>query len=54
MRLFTQEDFSHVLKDELLIEFGSAEPVVVDGEMIETRQLSIEVLPRALRVIAPR
>ena len=45
---------SHALKDELLIEFGSAEPVVVDGEMIETRQLSIEMLPRALRVLAPR
>ena len=45
---------SHQLHKELQIEFESVQPVVVDGEMIESKRLSIEVFARALRVCSPR
>ncbi len=45
---------SHELVEILQLEFDTPQPVVVDGEMLETKRLSVEVLPRALRVCSPR
>jgi len=45
---------SHQLHNELQVEFESVQPVVVDGEMIETKRLCVEILPRALRVCSLR
>jgi len=45
---------SHELVEVLKLEFDTPQPVVVDGEMLETKRLSVEVLPRALRVCSPR
>ena len=38
----------------LRIEFDSPQPLVVDGETLTTKTLSIEVLAGALRVLVPR
>jgi len=45
---------SHELLKVMQLEFDSPQPVVVDGEMVETKRLSVEVLARALRVRSPR
>jgi diacylglycerol kinase family enzyme len=45
---------SHELVEVLKLEFDTPQPVVVDGEMLETKRLCVEVLARALRVCSPR
>jgi diacylglycerol kinase (ATP) len=37
----------------LELQFGEQRELVIDGEMQKTSALSIEVLPRALRVLTP-
>ncbi len=46
-------EVSHELLEVMRLEFNVPQPVVVDGEMVETKRLSVEVLARALRVRSP-
>ena len=52
-RHLSSKSVEHRRAQRLQIQFDALQDLVIDGEMQTTRALSIEVLPRALRVLTP-
>jgi diacylglycerol kinase family enzyme len=48
------ELFDHWQARQIRIESDPPQPVQIDGEMVGTTPVTIDILPRAIRVIAPR
>jgi YegS/Rv2252/BmrU family lipid kinase len=46
--------FDHWQARQICIESDPPQPVHIDGEMVGTTPVTIEILPRAIRVIVPR
>jgi YegS/Rv2252/BmrU family lipid kinase len=46
--------FDHWQARQISIESDPPQPVHIDGEMVGTTPVSIDILPRAIRVLAPR
>jgi diacylglycerol kinase (ATP) len=50
----TEELFYHWQGRQICIEADSAQPVHIDGEMIGTTPVEIDILPKAIQILAPR
>jgi diacylglycerol kinase family enzyme len=46
--------FDHWQARQISIESDPLQPVHIDGEMVGTTPVKIDILPRAIRVLAPR
>jgi diacylglycerol kinase family enzyme len=46
--------FDHWQARQISIESDPPQPVHIDGEMVGTTPVTIDILPRAIRVLAPR
>lgn len=50
----SDELFHHWQARQIRIESDPPQPVQIDGEMVGTTPVTIDILPRAIRVLAPR
>jgi diacylglycerol kinase family enzyme len=48
------ELFDHWQARQICIESDPPQPVHIDGEMVGTTPITIDILPKAIRVLAPR
>jgi diacylglycerol kinase family enzyme len=46
--------FDHWQARQICIESDPLQPVHIDGEMVGTTPVKIDILPKAIRVLAPR
>jgi diacylglycerol kinase (ATP) len=52
--LHTEELFDHFQGRQIRIEADPPQPVHIDGEIVGTTPIDIEVIPRAIRVLTPK
>jgi YegS/Rv2252/BmrU family lipid kinase len=50
----SEDLFNHWQGKQISIESDPAQPVHIDGEMVGTTPVAIDILPKAIRVLAPR
>lgn len=50
----TEELFYHWQGKQILIESDPAQPVHIDGEMVGTTPVEVDILPMAIRILSPR